>query len=181
LKKAFIVGLAIMVSMIFPASASASTTSTMYVTGYSYWDNDPPGSGEIAFPKSDGYPTLHNTAAGNGSFSNPTTVAVGLVNGAPQFKPGTKLYVPNVRRYFIVEDSCADCGKGHGGYRWIDLWVDGSTSSVASADACMSKITGYHKVIVGPSNGYSVSYNAISKSNTCTKVFGETVAPGPLT
>jgi 3D (Asp-Asp-Asp) domain-containing protein len=172
--------LALVFATVIPASAA--TSSTMYVTGYSYWDNDPPGSGEIAFPKSDGYPTVHNTAAGNGTFSNPTTIAVGLVNGVPQFKPGTKLYIPSYRRYFVVEDSCAACGKGHNGYKWVDVWVDGRTSTVDSADACMNKITGLHKVYVNPPNGYSVpTASVIASNNACIRVRDDTLVSGPLT
>lgn len=164
------------------ASASASTDTKMYVTGYSYWDNDPPGSGEIAYPKCDGYATLHCTAAGKGTYSNPITVAVGIVSGSPQFKPGTKFYIPALGRYFIVEDSCAACGSGSNGYKWIDVWVGGSGVSTDVADACMNKITGVHRVIVSPPNGYAVYTAApIINNGGCTRVRSDALVLGANT
>jgi hypothetical protein len=161
--------------------ADAATTSTMYLTGYSVYDNDPPGSKDIAYPRPD-VPGNHLYAGGSGSFSNPVTLAVGLVNGVPQFKPGTKLYIPIIQKYVRVEDSCADCGKGYNGHKWIDVWVNGETSTSASADACMNKITGLHKVVVNPPNGYKLAYYGdLARNDSCTKLYTETVVLGPKT
>lgn len=154
-----------------PLSASASTY--MYLTGYSYYDNDPPGY-DIAYPRPD-VPGNHLYAGGSGSFSNPLTLAVGIVNGQPQFKPGTKLYIVTLRKYVRVEDSCADCGKGYNGAKWVDVWVDGHTSSVASSESCMNKITGMHKIITNPANGWAIAPRGpISHDNVCAKLYGET-------
>jgi len=159
--------------------ASAATDTHMYVTGYSYWDNDPPGSGEIAYSRCDGFATKHCTAAGNGTYTNPITVATGIVNGAPQFKPGTRIYIPALRRYFIFEDSCEACGAGSNGYKWIDVWVGGSGVDPSVADACMDKITGVHRVIVSPPNGYSVTTAApIINNGGCTRVRDDSLVLG---
>jgi hypothetical protein len=168
-----------LLSVGFAPSASASTS--MYLTGYSFYDNDPPGR-DIAYPAPD-YPGNHYAAAGSGSFSNPITLAVGIVNGVPQFKPGTKLYIITLRKYVRVEDSCAACGVGHNGSKWIDVWVDGSTSTVSSADSCMNAITGNHLVITNPANGWAVApRNPITHDNMCAKQYGETaVWTGTLT
>ena len=48
-------------------------------------------------------------------------------------KPGTKVWVPRVKKYFIMEDGCDECSEdwnGHGpnggpGLRHIDLWLGG--------------------------------------------------------
>jgi hypothetical protein len=168
---------AALASLFVAIPAQASTTSYMYVTGYSIDDNDPPGSKDIAYPNAQ-----HFYAQGVGSYRDPVTVAVGLVNGVPQFKPGTRMYIPTYRKYFRVEDSCADCGRGHNGRKWIDVWVNGETSSVVSTEACMNKITGIHKVIVSPPNGYKVNYlGDLARRNACTPLYGETLVLGPKT
>lgn len=92
-------------STVKPAAPNASGTITFYAAK----DNDPPGSRSIAFPG-----TLHNQAGGSGTFTDPLTFAA--AEGV--FRPGTKVYVPDVQRYFILEDTCATCSGSH-----IDLWA----------------------------------------------------------
>ena len=135
---------------------------TAYTTGYSYGDNTPPGSADI----SNG--VIHSKAGGVGTFADPITVAVGHVISSSEdtldYAAGTKFYVPNLRRYFIVEDSCGDgdtlqdgpCHIGYEGHPWIDLYVDGANASKATSDACMDAITDLHLVIVNPGAGYAV-------------------------
>jgi hypothetical protein len=90
------------------------------ITFYGYPDNDPPNSDAIAFPRSAGYKTLHNRAAGAGSQRDPITFAAG-----PRFRAqhavGTRIYVPYLKKYFILEDLCASCSTAN----WVDLWIGG--------------------------------------------------------
>ena len=76
------------------------------MTGYDYWDNTPPGSPVISNP------VIHQVAGGTGTWQDPTTVAVGhsIINGQDilDWAAGTRFYIPNLRRYFIVEDTCGD-------------------------------------------------------------------------
>ena len=44
--------------------------SQIFVTGYTYWDNSPPGSAQIARPQ------VHDRAGGVGTWKDPITVAV---------------------------------------------------------------------------------------------------------
>lgn len=44
---------------------------TVFLTGYSYWDNTPPASAII------GRPVIHTIAAGIGTYDDPVTLAVG--------------------------------------------------------------------------------------------------------
>ena len=44
---------------------------TVFLTGYSYWDNTPPASAII------GRPVIHQFAAGTGTYDDPVTLAVG--------------------------------------------------------------------------------------------------------
>ena len=104
----------------------------VYLTGYSFWDNTPPGSAVIARPM------IRQRAGGTGTYSDPITVAVGhsLATGRQvlDFPAGTRFYFPGLRRYAIVEDVCGDgpspekggCHVGHNGMPWLDIYVGGS-------------------------------------------------------
>ena len=158
--------------------SAGETVFTAYLTGYSYWDNTPPDSTAIAFPKSKGYPTAHDEAGGSGSNDDPITLAVGHaeIDGAdrPDFEPGTLFYIPDFKKYAIAEDACGDSasqGSGcHAGYYtrvWLDLWIGGSSASVSSGQACEDKITGLHQVIANPKRGYPVKKGALLVSAPC--------------
>lgn len=154
--------------------SAAEQSFTAYVTGYSYWDNTPPGSAAIARP------VIHRRAGGKGTYKDPVTIAVGyrLVGGRArlQFPAGTRFYLPHLRRYAIVEDICGDgpnpeitgCARGSGGRPWLDIYVDGSRVDVDKANACMNRLTGYHEVIVNPGSGYPVTAGAIAESGCNT-------------
>lgn len=143
---------------------------TAYITGYSYWDNTPPGSAEIARP------VIRQKAGGTGSFSDPITIAVGyrLVNGKAHldFPAGTRFYLPHIQRYAIVEDICGDgpnphltgCARGKNGKPWLDIYVDGSRVGPAAANECMYRLTGFHEVLLNPKKGYAVSAGPIAES-----------------
>src|SRR5581483_6416833 len=76
----------------------ASTTYSMYCTCYGWLDNSPPGAA-IA------YPQIHSKAGGKGTYSDPVTFAT----DSAELKPGTKVYVSYLKKYFIMEDDCAQC------------------------------------------------------------------------
>src|SRR5437763_5569085 len=89
--------------------AYAATTQQTFLTFYGWWDNTPPG-GDISFPR------IHDTAGGKGTFADPITFAT----ASAELAPGTKVWVPRVRKYFIMEDSCDECksdwtGRGPNG------------------------------------------------------------------
>jgi hypothetical protein len=138
------------------ASSREGTELTAYVTGYSYWDNTPPGSAAIAFP------VIHSTAGGNGSYSNPITLAVGhsLQGGRHtlDLPAGTHLYLKRLKKYAIVEDVCGDgptpqngpCHTGRSGHPWFDLYVGGQRSTRGTSNACSSRITALQPVIINP-------------------------------
>jgi len=151
-------------------ASAAEVTSTAYVTGYSIYDNDPPGTAISN-------PVLHKGAGGIGTYADPITLAVGIVNGGPMVPAGTRFYIPNLRRYFIVEDTCASCATNvpAGAASWIDVYVDGSTTSTSAANSCMNAITGNWKVIKNPASNYVVVSGAISKASGCTAQYGNTL------
>jgi hypothetical protein len=130
------------VSSLFSASAAyAATTQQTFLTFYGWWDNTPPG-GDIA------YPQIHNTAGGAGTYADPITFAT----SSDELSPGTKVWVPRVNKYFIMEDSCQECEEdwsGHGpnggpGLRHIDLWLGGRGGNPMAAIDCEDALTNYN-------------------------------------
>lgn len=133
-----------------------------YLTGYSYWDNTPPGSSAIARP------VIHRRAGGTGSYNDPITIAVGhAITGGRQtldFPAGTRFYIGSIQKYVIVEDVCGDgarpqngpCHTGRNGLPWLDIYVGGRQAGPDVANACMRRITAVHSFIINPRRGYPV-------------------------
>src|SRR5882757_9802246 len=97
---------------------AGSKQLTIWLTGYSWQDNTPPGSSVV------GEPVLHKQADGQGTFADPITVAVRGHEGKMAWQPGTKFYLPTVRRYVIVEDSGA-AKQPAGTDTHLDMWIGG--------------------------------------------------------
>ena len=126
--------------------------SQIFVTGYTYWDNDPPGSAEIARPQ------IHDRAGGVGTWKDPITVAVRV----GRFPFGTRFYLPELKKYFIVEDLCGACSDGrNGGAYTLDVWVDGSDLNSGGSAACASRVTGVQPAIEDPRSDLPVASGSV--------------------
>jgi hypothetical protein len=149
-----------------------------YLTSYTYWDNTPPGSADIS------HPVIHSKAGGTGTYKDPITLAVGhsMATGKDvlDYPAGTKFYIPNLRKYFIVEDTCGDgnspqngpCHTGHNGTPWLDMWIDGASGTSSTSNTCAEVLTETHLVIKNPSSLYPVSPGAVF-SASCAKQWGD--------
>ena len=178
-----------------PARGSVATaTIRAYITGYSYFDNTRPITGQIS------HPILHNQAGGRGTYDDPITVAVGHVREGEvhtmDWPAGTRFYVPNLRRYLIVEDTCGDGerpqdGPCHIGYppeatTWLNVWIGGKDGTSHDAELCMQKITGVWDVLVEPSPDLAVDpgdiYSPASPLRSdpaapgCARTYGDEVS-----
>jgi 3D (Asp-Asp-Asp) domain-containing protein len=92
------------------------------VTFYGFPDNDPPGK-DIEFP------VIHQQAGGAGTFEDPITAATAQPGN---FSPGTRMYIPQLQKYLIVEDSCASCNPDQ-----VDIWMESESGNPAeSVDQC---------------------------------------------
>jgi hypothetical protein len=160
------------------AKVGGGTAQTAYVTGYGWPDNSPPG------PLTSG---PRGTAGGIGTFADPITLAVGYTGKlhTPDVPYGTKFYEPNVRRYFVVDDTCSNCHRTpRNASIWVDMWVGGDGTNDAAVMACENKLTGNHKIIRDPSSDY-IAFGAPLFDNatgTCSAEYGETaisIAPTP--
>lgn len=136
-----------------PEPEPAKPNASGPITFYGARDNDPPGSRQIAYPG-----VLHKQAGGTGTFADPLTFAA--VEG--KFRPGTKIYVPDVQRYFILEDTCATCRGSQ-----IDLWVGAATD--AGVVRCEESLTrdGSRPYEVGPPSGRPVVAGDLYRGGRC--------------
>ncbi|GIG61394.1 carbohydrate-binding protein [Longispora fulva] len=163
--------LALLASLLIGTPAHAATTQQTFLTFYGWWDNTPPG-GDIS------YPQIHDTAGGKGSYADPITFAT----STSELAAGTRVWVPRVRKYFIMEDSCQECSadwSGHGpnggpNLRHIDLWLGGKGGNAMNAIDCEDALTHYNAdntptmepVVVNP--GADEPYDATPIFNTST-------------
>ncbi|WP_273935009.1 hypothetical protein [Kutzneria chonburiensis] len=136
-----------------PTSQQSSPNASGQITFYGAADNDPPGSRDIAYPG-----VLHGQAGGTGTFEDPITFAA--QDG--RFAPGTKIYVPDVRRYFILEDSCASCSGSH-----IDLWT--GSANDRGIVRCEDSLTrnGSRPYQLNPPAGLAVSPGDLYQNGHC--------------
>jgi hypothetical protein len=110
--------------------APAGRMQSVYMTFYGWPDNSPPG-GAIAYPKNGGFPTVHDTASGAGSYDDPITYATDKA----ELPVGTLLFAPVIAKYLVMEDDCAECdtdwtssGKWH-----IDVWMNSNGTDDSNA------------------------------------------------
>ncbi len=172
-------------------AAPTAVTRNGVVTWYGFNDNScqvetQHDCNTIAFPKSDGFPVPHDiAAAGKGTFADPNTFATAAKDsGSPaELAPGTRIYVPSVRKYFVMEDQCFECGqewftpkrgKPHT-YHHVDLWMGPSYGSAnGPLMACEDELTlgdTYHgtgTIIVNPPSNLPVDTTPLFSGNRGT-------------
>ncbi|MDP9890478.1 hypothetical protein [Pseudarthrobacter enclensis] len=164
-----------------------SVRTDVVVTAYTWFDNTPPGSALISNP------VLHKTAGGTGTYSDPVTLAVGHSRSTGEdvldIPAGTRIYLPDVRRYFIVEDTCGDgprpeegpCHTGAAKFGnaslWIDMWIGGKDESGSFVRNCARKATGITTAIFNPQDHYPVaSGHGVIHDGKCDAGYGKGVA-----
>jgi hypothetical protein len=130
---------------------------------------------------------LHRGAGGSGTYADPITLAVGhsIIDGKDilDYPAGTRFYIPNVRRYFIVEDTCGDGsqpqnGPCHTGFppgttAWVDMWIDGRSGTPEAVDDCARALTGAHRIIQNPKANYVVVQGPVFQDGKCTAQYGD--------
>ncbi len=143
-----------------------------FLTGYTYWDNTPPQSKKIAKP------VVHKEAGGTGTYKDPITLAVGhRIEAGKQtldFPVGARFYIPALKKYALVEDTCGDgntpqngpCHSGHKGVPWLDIYIGGDGFAKDASDICARKVTAIQRIILNPRDDYEVAVGEIMRS-TC--------------
>jgi hypothetical protein len=135
-------------------SGGSGQTRQFYVTLYGAHDNTPADSRAIAYPR------IHQEAGGTGTYEDPLTFATDL----DELAPGTIIYYPYVKKYFVMEDDCAECDEdwtGNGpdggpGFAHIDLWAgDSNDPAIEDCEAALTQ-EGQVEVIVNPPNNLPI-------------------------
>lgn len=159
---AAILALVMMALPMARAHATAPVQRTVYLTMYGWPDNDPPGPA-IAYPRSGGFPTVHNQAGGTGTYADPITLA----SDQRELPIGTIVWITAYHKYAVMEDQCAECEQEWGASRrWhLDLWTGGqgvNPSTVLSRedDLTLDSAT----VIVHPPSNLSVDTTPLLQS-----------------
>ena len=138
-----------------PAVPAGAVTVTAWLSTYDWWNNSPPGYG-IEYPRDGGYPTVHDWACcrDGGSYADPITFA----SQPDELPPGTRIYIPVFKRYFIKEDLCQGCYTLPRAWQF-DLWV-GGVGAAQNGDQASSDIVNLWQrdtVIIRPPRGLPVS------------------------
>ncbi|HEX4252675.1 MAG TPA: hypothetical protein VH008_32735 [Pseudonocardia sp.] len=144
-----------------PSGPPLSRVLRIWLTGYSWQDNTPPGSAIVS------HPIVHPKAGGSGTYDDPITVAVPGSKDDMTIPAGTRFYLPSVLRYVIVEDSGASpAPAGTDGH--LDMWVDGEGGSKSSSDTCMDRITSKSAVAIeNPAPNLPVLLGPITQRGRC--------------
>ena len=140
-----------------PTQSSSETTQTknVQITYYAWGDNDPPNSSQIAYPHNRYPASLHDQAGGIGTYDDPITFAT----DPNEFAIGTKLYIPYIKKYVIMEDWCAGCVDNWNNEEYhIDIWLNSNDSFTNELNACAHALTRRNTVIeVDPPAGKPVN------------------------
>ena len=125
---------------------------------YGFDDNDDgqlhSNTAAIAYPKSDGNPTLHNLATeGQGTYGDPITFAADPKDLKGAFPIGSRIYVPYLQKYLIMEDECDTCDQNlpSGTQYGMNLWMGPQSTSPAPAlTACEDSLQRMTNIILKP-------------------------------
>lgn len=137
------------------------------ITFYGFDDNEDglgnSGSAAIA------YPELHDRATEDlGTFDQPSTFAADR-----RYIPrGTRIYIPRLRKYFVMEDMCGACVSDASARRLkVDLFIGSNTQLQGTAlRDCQHALTegGYRQeIIFNPAATYPVSTKPLFKDGVC--------------
>ena len=158
-------------SLVHPAAQVEPTTrmrssgprqgfTKAYITLYAAYDNDPAGSVEIAYPNE-----RHPSAGGTGTYDDPLTLAT----DPRELPPGTLLYYPPLKRYYVMEDDCAECIDDWARSKrpHLDLWL--SAANDARVLGCEEKLTPDEltTVQVNPPPGLPVQTGELYRPSAC--------------
>jgi len=172
-------------------TSPCKTLNDVYTTLYGWPDNSPPGNA-IAYPKSGGYPTIHNAAGGSGTFADPFTFATAASgdNGGQDPTSGEEpvgqvVYYPKFQKYFILEDECSGSGGSTGpspgdsgncekdwnsGVYHFDLWLQSNGSENSDdVENCENDLTSNGNTetfYIGPPSGETVNTTPLYNAST---------------
>lgn len=151
-----------------------------YTTAYGWPDNTPAGANTTIMGVS-------GTAGGTGTYASPITMATGfsLAGGkeTDDYAAGTIFYDPNLRKYFVIGDTCGDGSSPQTeschvseipGTIQLDMWIGGQGANSASVLACEDAVTRVGTLIENPPSNLAVVAGPVF-NGTCATQYGDTV------
>lgn len=151
-----------------------------YTTAYGWPDNTPAGAVTTIMG-------VNGTAGGTGTFASPITMATGfsLAGGkeTDDYAAGTKFYDPNLRKYFVIGDTCGDGNSPQTeschlseikGTVQLDMWVNGKGGNTQAVLNCEDSITRVGTLIENPTPNYAVVSGSIFQNGQCATQSGDT-------
>jgi hypothetical protein len=163
-------------------TGSGTVLSDVYITFYGFDDNDD-GNGHYGNAViSD--PIIHKVATEDtGTYDHPSTFAA---DEKYRFaKAGTLIYVPKLRKYYIMEDTCRQCttdennGKTH-----VDLYMGGNTKLQGQPLlVCENTLTAKaftDTIVVNPGSDWPVDTVPLFSNGVCnSQLFPVPPLPSP--
>lgn len=154
-------------------SGTGQTISNVLITFYGFDDNDD-GFGHYGNAVISN-PGLHSIATEDlGTYDRPSTFATDI----RLFKPGSRIYIPKFRKYYVMEDTCRACTEDYDhGEKHIDLFIGSNTQLQGSGlYDCQDFLTGDAQfdsvVILNPGPTWPVSSQKLYTQGVCsTQVF----------
>lgn len=165
-----------------PTAAAETIVTSASTTAYAFREKTPAG----------GQGRPNGAGGATGTYSDPITVTAGNAKAAAHtgldVKAGTLIYLPDVRRYFIVDDSCGEGTGPHGSpcrqgddaddatsTIWIDMWLGGRSISAEEADNCAARVTKVQAAVLNPASNYAVAPGAgVIHDGICDAGYGNT-------
>jgi hypothetical protein len=137
--------LATLAGLPLTSDGHAQDVVSSYVTLYGFDDND---DGDPTHVGTDviSHAAVHSKANEDlGTYERPGTLAT----DENFLTPGTKVYVPALKRYYVMEDTCVECSEDWSQNKpHVDLYVSGTGSELA---ACEDRLTMEStKIIIDP-------------------------------
>ncbi|MEO7164992.1 MAG: carbohydrate-binding protein [Bdellovibrionia bacterium] len=150
-----------------PGQGSGQIVRGVYVTFYGFDDNDD-GNGNYGNAViSD--PVIHRIATEDlGTFDHPSTFAT----DKRVAQPGTLVYIPKLRKYYIMEDTCRECTADRNrGRIHIDPFMGGNTrlqgQPLINCEEALTADPFTDVVVFNPGNDWPVQTQPLFRNGVC--------------
>lgn len=148
-----------------PSDGRAQNIVSAYVTFYGFDDNDDGNPSHLG-TSIISHASVHGAAREDiGTYEQPGTLAT----DSGFIKPGTKVYVPALQRYYVMEDTCVECSQDWSQSKpHVDLYVSGRGPELVNCEERLTMESA--KIVIDPPSNLPVKLGSACNSH-------EAVAP----
>lgn len=164
-----------------PVPSPGQIVTTVYTAAHSW-------AGASAGGTAAGDSRAPQSGKGTGTYEDPITIAVSSHPASGQAIPaGTRIYLPDLRRYFIAGDACTDDGDAEDNQCRqgdpvststirMDIRIGGEDVSDAAAEACSRQVADIGTAVLNPAGNYVVAPGAgVMHDGKCNAGYGDTL------